>query len=61
MKNDVMKNLKLPSGALDAIAKRLQELVLVNANVTTLAYSGMVSSGPRCGCKGSCDGGCTSW
>lgn len=58
--NDVMKDVKLTSNALDSITERLQKLVASNENVSILAYAGVVGKGP-CGCKGSCEGGCTSW
>lgn len=60
MKNEVMNAVKLTSNALEGIATRLQNLTAANENVSTLAYAGVVGSGP-CGCKGSCEGGCTSW
>lgn len=58
--NDVMKAAKLTSSALDSISERLHTLSAANENVSTRAYAGVVGKGP-CGCKGSCEGGCTSW
>ena len=58
--NDTMKTVKLSSNALSSIKERLQSLTSTNAQVSTLAYAGVVGKGP-CGCKGSCEGGCTSW
>ena len=61
MKKDVMKSLKLTATELENITNRLHGLVNSNSKVPALAYASASSSGPRCGCKGSCDGGCTSW
>ena len=62
MESDATSILRLPSTLLDAISMRLQELASINADVPALAYSGTVDRGPNgCGCKGGCDGGCTSW
>jgi hypothetical protein len=60
--NEVMKTVKLTSTSLESIAQRLQELVATDANVPALAYAGVMDMGrDGCGCKGGCDGGCTSW
>jgi len=63
MKSEAMKDLKLTSTSLDTIAKRLQELVLTNSSIPELAYAGVYTRRDEygCGCKGTCDGGCTSW
>ena len=61
MKKDVMQSLKLTSADLKSITQKLLNLTAKDAKVPTLAYAGAVSKGPGCGCKGSCDGGCTSW
>ncbi len=58
--NDTMKAVKLTSNALDSITERLKQLASIDENVPTLAYVGVAGKGP-CGCKGSCEGGCTSW
>ena len=60
VKKDVTKALKLTSDVCESITERLQNLVATNENISTLAYAGVVGQGP-CGCKGSCEGGCTSW
>ena len=61
MKNDVMNALKLTSADLESITEKLHTLTAANAKVPSLAYAGATSKESRCGCKGSCDGGCTSW
>lgn len=57
---DFMRVFKLTSDEIENITTRLQNLVVANENIPVLAYAGVVSEGP-CGCKGSCEGGCTSW
>lgn len=61
MKKNVMNSLKLSPTELKNISKRLHDLVNSNTEVSILAYASANNNGPRCGCKGSCDGGCTSW
>lgn len=61
MKKDAMELLKLNANDLEGVAQRLHVLELENSKIANLAYADSVSNGPRCGCKGSCEGGCTSW
>lgn len=57
---DIMEVLKLKTEELEGLTNRLSELTVVNAEMPSLAYAGHEDN-RRCGCKGSCDGGCTSW
>lgn len=61
MEKDVMKALKLTSVELKNVAEKLNKLTAENEKLPSLAYAGTSNIGPRCGCKGSCEGGCTSW
>ena len=61
MKKDVMKALKLTSVDLKYVAEKLNKLTVANEKLPSLAYAGTTNIDPRCGCKGSCEGGCTSW
>ncbi len=61
MKKDVMEALKLTSVDLKNVAEKLSKLKVANEKLPDLAYAGTTNIGPRCGCKGSCEGGCTSW
>lgn len=56
-----MKALKLTSVELKNVAEKLNKLTAENEKLPSLAYAGTSNIGPRCGCKGSCEGGCTSW
>ena len=59
-KDEAINDLKLTSIAIESITERLNKLVTANGDIATLAYAGEVEVG-FCGCKGGCDGGCTSW
>lgn len=61
MVKDTAKVLKLSSADLKNIAEKLHKLTVANEKLPSLAYAGATNMGSRCGCKGSCDGGCTSW
>ena len=60
MKKDVEMSLKLSTSELDTLTSRLDDLTAADTCIHERAYAGVTMSGP-CGCKGSCEGGCTSW
>lgn len=60
MKQDVTRAIKLTAADLEYISDRLRSIAFGNKEISSLAYQGVISNGP-CGCKGSCEGGCTSW
>lgn len=55
-----MNNLKLDSIRLETIASRLEALSKENHEISSEAYKSLAHMS-RCGCKSTCDGGCTSW
>ena len=58
--SNISQNLKLNSNELEDLSQRLSLLTDLEPQISETAYKGIISSGP-CGCKGSCEGGCTSW
>lgn len=56
-----MVSIQLTSNEMKDITLRLEELTSKDTGLSSSAYSEMENSDRRCGCKGSCEGGCTSW
>lgn len=61
MDTNILGTVKLESSVVESIVEKLRSLTEHNSTLPQKAYAEHRGGRDECGCKGSCDGGCTSW